>query len=71
MTPEELTTSLQWRYATKVFDTEKTIAPDTWSTLEESMILPHPSACSHGNSSPSPAKRQNKIYLSTHGISAK
>ena len=39
MTPEELTTSLQWRYATKVFDTEKTIAPDTWSTLEESMIL--------------------------------
>ena len=39
MTPEELTSSLQWRYATKVFDTEKTIAPDTWSTLEESMIL--------------------------------
>jgi nitroreductase len=39
MTPEELTTSLQWRYATKEFDTEKKIPPTTWRALEESMVL--------------------------------
>lgn len=39
MTPQELTSSLQWRYATKVFDNEKKISPDIWSSLEESMIL--------------------------------
>lgn len=39
MTPEELISSLQWRYATKVFDNEKKISPDTWSSLEESMVL--------------------------------
>ncbi len=39
MTPQELTSSLQWRYATKVFDTEKKISPDIWSSLEESMVL--------------------------------
>lgn len=39
MTPEELTTSLQWRYATKEFDTEKRIPPTLWRALEESMVL--------------------------------
>ncbi len=39
MTPQELTSSLQWRYATKVFDNENKISPDIWSSLEESMVL--------------------------------
>lgn len=39
MTPEELIESLQWRYATKEFDAEKTIPPDTWSAIEQSMVL--------------------------------
>ena len=39
MTPEELTSSLHWRYATKTFDNDKKIDPDTWSSLEESMVL--------------------------------
>ncbi|MDG1357948.1 MAG: NAD(P)H-dependent oxidoreductase, partial [Akkermansiaceae bacterium] len=39
MTPQELTSSLQWRYATKVFDNEKKISPNIWSSLEESMVL--------------------------------
>jgi nitroreductase len=39
MTPEELTSSLQWRYATKVFDNDKNISPDTWNNLEESLVL--------------------------------
>ena len=38
-TPEELLNSLQWRYATKEFDTEKRISPETWASIEESMIL--------------------------------
>ena len=39
MKPEELLNSLKWRYATKEFDTEKKIAPGTWSTFEQSMVL--------------------------------
>lgn len=39
MTPAELTSSLQWRYATKVFDNEKKISPETWAALEKSMVL--------------------------------
>ena len=39
MTPEELITSLEWRYATKEFDTGRKISPDTWVALEKSMVL--------------------------------
>ncbi len=39
MTADELITSLEWRYATKEFDTGKKIAPDTWDALEQSMVL--------------------------------
>jgi len=38
LTPAQLLASLEWRYATKVFDTRK--LPDaTWATLEESLRL--------------------------------
>ena len=37
--PEELIESLQWRYATKEFDTEKKIPPGTWTAIEQSMVL--------------------------------
>lgn len=30
---------LKWRYATKKFDPVRTIAPDDWSTLEQSLVL--------------------------------
>jgi len=36
---------LQWRYATKVFDATKTIAPEVWKTLEETLVL---TPSSHG-----------------------
>lgn len=39
MTADELTTSLEWRYATKEFDTGKKIPPDTWGALEQGMVL--------------------------------
>lgn len=39
MTPDELLFSLQWRYATKVFDRSKTIHADTWDAVEQSMVL--------------------------------
>lgn len=39
MTPDELINSLEWRYATKAFDTGKKISPDTWGSIEQSMIL--------------------------------
>lgn len=39
MTPQDLTSSLQWRYATKVFDHEKKISPEIWSAIEESLVL--------------------------------
>ncbi|MBT8045402.1 MAG: NAD(P)H-dependent oxidoreductase [Verrucomicrobiae bacterium] len=39
MTPEDLIDSLQWRYATKVFDAEKTIPAETWANIEQSMVL--------------------------------
>src|SRR5476651_2008025 len=39
-----LLANLNWRYATKVFDSTKTIAPDLWKALEEALIL-SPSSC--------------------------
>lgn len=39
MTSTELLTALNWRYATKVFDSTKKIPDDTWAALEESLVL--------------------------------
>jgi nitroreductase len=39
MTTPELLDALNWRYATKVFDASKIIPADTWSALEESLVL--------------------------------
>ena len=39
ITPEALLLSLQWRYATKVFDSSKKIHEDTWDAIEQSMVL--------------------------------
>jgi len=42
MTPlpcSDLIASLQWRYATKVFDPAKIIAPEIWTALEETLVL--------------------------------
>lgn len=38
-TSEDLIQSLQWRYATKVFDAAKTIPDDIWQAIEHSMVL--------------------------------
>ena len=38
-TPEALLKALHFRYATKKFDTSKKIDPETWSALEQSLIL--------------------------------
>jgi len=35
----ELIDSLQWRYATKVFDVSRKITAEDWSALEESLVL--------------------------------
>lgn len=37
--PEELLTQLNWRYATKQFDAQRKISPQTWAALEESLVL--------------------------------
>lgn len=39
LSPEKLIESLEWRYATKKFDTEKKINEKTWKCLEEALIL--------------------------------
>lgn len=39
ISPDELIASLQWRYATKEFDTEKKIPAETWDAIEQSMVL--------------------------------
>ena len=39
MTPAELLSALNWRYATKVFDSTKKIPDDIWTGLEESLVL--------------------------------
>jgi nitroreductase len=36
---ENLIASLQWRYATKIFDPTKTIDETTWKALEEALVL--------------------------------
>jgi nitroreductase len=36
---EQLLQQLHWRYATKKFDSTKTIAPDVWQALVESLVL--------------------------------
>lgn len=39
LAPEKLIESLEWRYATKNFDSSKKIDEKTWSTLEKALIL--------------------------------
>jgi nitroreductase len=39
MTNEQLLESLNWRYATKVFEAAKKISADTWQTLEHALVL--------------------------------
>ena len=39
MSTSEILAALNWRYATKVFDPTKKIPADTWSALEESLVL--------------------------------
>jgi nitroreductase len=39
ITPEKLLTQLNWRYATKQFDPQLKIAPQTWAALEETLLL--------------------------------
>lgn len=34
-----LLSALRWRYATKVFDPDRTIPPDTWAALEDALVL--------------------------------
>src|SRR5206468_4240393 len=35
----QLIEQLNWRYATKEFDSSRKISPEDWSTLEESLVL--------------------------------
>ena len=35
----DLLTALNWRYATKVFDSSKKIPAETWAAIEESLVL--------------------------------
>jgi nitroreductase len=37
--PSDLLTALNWRYATKAFDPAKKIPADTWTALEDSLVL--------------------------------
>jgi nitroreductase len=39
MTNEQLIATLNWRYATKIFNTAKKIPTDVWQTLEQSLVL--------------------------------
>ena len=39
ITPDALLEQLQWRYATKAFDPSATIPEETWSAIEESLVL--------------------------------
>jgi len=36
---DSIHTALQWRYATKKFDSQRKIDPSTWQVLEESLVL--------------------------------
>ncbi len=37
--PNELLNQLNWRYATKQFDPQRKISPETWAALEETLVL--------------------------------
>ena len=37
--PSQLLDALNWRYATKAFDPDRKIPADTWSALEQSLVL--------------------------------
>lgn len=39
LTPEQLLSSLRWRYATKQFDSSRKIPAATWGAIEESLVL--------------------------------
>jgi nitroreductase len=39
LSPQELLSALQWRYATKVFDPARKIPADVWQTLEQALVL--------------------------------
>lgn len=39
ITAPQIIEALQWRYATKVFNPDKLIADETWSALEQSLVL--------------------------------
>jgi nitroreductase len=39
LNPHQLVQALEWRYATKIFDPEKTIPADVWTALEKTLIL--------------------------------
>ena len=39
MSPQELVTAMEWRYATKRFDTDKKIPADAWNALERALVL--------------------------------
>ncbi|MGQ0626669.1 MAG: NAD(P)H-dependent oxidoreductase [Phycisphaerales bacterium] len=39
VTPATLLSHLQWRYATKRFDPARTINPETWTVLEQALVL--------------------------------
>ncbi|HSY18568.1 MAG TPA: hypothetical protein VK815_09555, partial [Candidatus Acidoferrales bacterium] len=37
--PDQLITALEWRYATKLFDTAAKIPAPVWNALEKSLVL--------------------------------
>ena len=39
VTPEQLVAQLNWRYATKKFDTTKKISAENWRAIEQSLVL--------------------------------
>jgi nitroreductase len=39
MTPQDILSALEWRYATKAFDPSQTVPAATWSAIEQSLIL--------------------------------
>lgn len=39
LTPDQLATTFNWRYATKVFDNSRKLPEEIWSSLQESMRL--------------------------------
>ncbi len=39
LTPDQVLDTLNWRYATKKFDTDKKIPDDVWHALEQSLVL--------------------------------